>query len=327
MKRLFALLVLLVFCVMQTAQASYYPVTAGLKEKIATRSGPSTDCNELGTYFSDNWKTASVTALSKASNNGVVWVQIEFNYKGTLCRAYVGEKRLTVSANTLQEERQIGTCTVLGNVSVQGYTGPGTNYKTAVNKVPAGVQLAVYDTENGFAQVDYLNSVTFFRNRCWVPISMLSYEGSGDYERGYPYITPTPVPTATPTDRSNYDWGGESWNSDDWNNAGRTDYYTGDVNFSEGDTFTWTARPDTGFVITSGTDLEGCAMMELTVLNEITYHNLYLFMDSADTGSFTTIDGRQGSIRFYDTYAILTMDLNFAGIGGQFIMYKSTVAE
>ena len=97
--------------------------------------------------------------------------------------------------------------------------------------------------------------------------------------------------------------------------------------FAEGDTFVWTARPDTRFVITSGTDLSGCAMMELTVLGEITYHNLCLFMDSAEQGSFTTLDGRQGSLRFYDTYAILTMDLNFAGIGSQFILYKTDAAE
>lgn len=325
MKRLIALIALFALALTVTAQAGYYPVTAALTDKIATRSGPSTDHNELGTFFSDGWKNTTVKALSRAQNNGVWWVQIEFNYKGSLYRAYTGERRLNIDAGVLSEEKEIGTCTVLGGASVQGYTGPGTNYKATAYKVPSGPLLTVYDTENGFAQVDYLDSVTFFRHRCWVQIDYLTYNGGSDYQRNYPYITPTPVPA--PTDRNNYDWGNGSWNSDDWGRDGRGGSYKGSVRFSEGDTFIWTARPDTGFVITSGTDLNGCAMIELNVLDEITYRNVCLFMDSAEQGSFTTLDGREGTIRFYDTYAIVNMDLNFAGIGSQFIMYKAEAAE
>ena len=325
MKRLFALALLLALALTFTAQAVYYPVSSGLTDRIATRSGPSTDYNEIGTFFGDSWKNTTVKALSKAQSNGVTWVQIEFTYKGTLYRAYTGERRLSAGIGALPEERQIGTCAVQGASPLQAYTGPGTQYKATTYKVPAGAQLAVYDTENGFAQVDYLDSVTFFRHRCWLPISALNYSGSGDYRQDYPSVTPTPAPS--PTDWSNYDWGSGSWRGDDWSASDRTNPYTGSVAFAEGDTFVWTARPDTRFVITSGTDLSGCAMMELTVLGEITYHNLCLFMDSAEQGSFTTLDGRQGSLRFYDTYAILTMDLNFAGIGSQFILYKTDAAE
>ena len=324
MKRCAMLLMILLLALSfaLTSQAAYYPVSARLESSLSTRSGPSTDYNELGTYFPNSWKNTTVTAYSKAYYNGIWWVQIEFTYNGTLYRAYTGEKRLNVNSDYLAEERQLGTAQVMTGTAVQAYTGPGTNYKATTYKVPSAVSLTVYDTENGFAQVDYLDSVTFFRHRCWVPLNQLSYSGFTPDERSYPY-TPTPTPTPTPYERGNNDWGNPDWSNDDWGmpDSG-SGSYTGDVNYVEGETFLWTASDDTGFVVTSGVDLNGCAIIELTILGEITYHNVYLYMDSASTGNFITIDGREGKLTFYDTYAILRMDLRFAGIGSEFIMYK-----
>ena len=145
----------------------------------------------------------------------------------------------------------------------------------------------------------------------------MTYSGA-DYHRNINYVTPTPIPE--PYDRRN---------SDDWGNAGHSDEwgsgvpYTGEVRFQENDTYLLRERADTGFIVTSNIDLNGCAMIELTVLGEISYHNLYLFMESADLGSFTTLDGREGTIRFFDDYALLSMDLRFAGIGEELVLRKA----
>ena len=305
-----ALTIALLLALAIPAQASYSPVTMYLNSAVSTRSGPSTDFNELGTYFSKNWNGVSVKAFSKSFANNVWWVQIEFSYGGTLIRVYTGEKRFKGDAGSLPVEASIGTANV--NVAAQGYYGPGTNYKQA-STVPAGTSVTIYDTENGYAQVEFKNRQPFFMNRVWIPISSLNWSGSANYDRGYSYVTPTPTPTATPyTDWSNWN------NNNDWNR-----YYTGAVNFTEGDNYTWTASSDLGFTVISGVDLNGCALLELTILGEITYHNVYLFMSSATSGTFVTFDGKQGSIDFYDNYAILRMDLNFADVGTEFMMVRS----
>ena len=324
----FLLALVLVLSLAGMAQADYYyPVYSGLKSSLATRSGPSTDYNELGTFFQNGWRESTVRAYSRANHNGINWVQIEFSYNNVLYRAYTTESRLSADVSALPEEREIGAATVVGGASVQGYLGPGTNYKATFYKVPANVQLAVYDVVNGFAQVDYPDSATFYRHRCWVQLDYLTYSGNID-GRGISYVTPTPTPTPTPAQPENrgaYDWGSGEWHSDDWAGGGDGPSYSGDVVFAENDTYLLNGRSDTGFVVTSGVDLNGCAMIELTVVGEITYHNVYLFMESADVGTFTTVDGREGMIRFFDNYALLDMDLRFAGIGEEIMLIKIEV--
>lgn len=329
------------------AQASYPTITSGLEDKVATRSGPSTGYNELGTFFPNTWYNTTVKALSRCYDNNIWWVQVEFSNGGSLYRAYTGEKRLSANTDSLPVEEKIATTTIRSSGSVTAYTGPGTNYKTTTYKVPASITVDVYDTENGYAQIDYLDS-TRFRHRCWIPLSYLNWNGSDNYNHGgyvvptatpvpywYPTATPTPspvpywyptatpaptqvpywYPTATPRPTPTQDpWSG--W--DDWSGTP----FTGNVSFREGDMYVWTGGNDTGFTVTSNVDIRGCAMIELTVAGKITYLELELYMDSDTQGSFMTFDGREGVITFYDTYAMLDFDLSFAGMGNQFFLYK-----
>ncbi len=292
------------------ALAAYTPVTTGLNMSVGTRSGPGTNYNELGTYFPDTWYNTTVKAYSKCRNNNVWWVQVEFTYRGMQYRAYTGEQRLKIGASQLPEEHQIGT----GRITSAGraYTGPGTNYQQTTYTVPNGISVNVFDTENGYAQVEYYDGNTRYNRRFWVSMDSVSISYNGYYN---PTPTPTPyTPTPTPTPYTNpYD----DWTQyDDWT------HYEGNAMFSEGDVFIWNGSDDTGFTVTSGADGNGIATIELTILGEITYHRLYLYMDSSSQGSFFTLDGREGVLYFYDGYCILRMDLNYAGIGNELVMMK-----
>ncbi|MBQ3667663.1 MAG: hypothetical protein II920_00405 [Clostridia bacterium] len=322
-----ALMLALVFIFSLCAEASYTPVYTGLTDQIATRSGPHTDYNELGAFFSGNdWKNVTVRAYSMAYNNNIWWVQIGFEYRGTSYRAYTSAKRLTTDTSYLPVEQQIGSAYI--TYDIKGLTGPGNEYKPTTYTVRNGLLVDVYDIENGYVQIDYLDKTTLFRHRCWVPENVVNWNGA----RPSSYVTPSPTPYysyTTPTPYYNYTTPTPyvqptqpSWNGNDWSYTG----FTGEVNFRENDTFV-RSEDDTYLVVTSNVDLNGIAMIELTLLDQITYHNLYLYMDSYNQGSFMTLDGKEGVIYFYDSYAVLRMDLSFAGLDNELMLYKTSASE
>ena len=99
---------------------------ASLKMKIATRTGPSTDYTEPGTFFPDTWRNQQVRVLTRCQTNGTWWLQIEFENKGSRYRAYTGLKRVNVDISTVPDEYPMGTAYIAGDMYPIGFYGPGT---------------------------------------------------------------------------------------------------------------------------------------------------------------------------------------------------------
>ncbi len=155
---------------------SYAYVNATLNSRLATRTGPSTNYDEPGSFFSAGH---SVYVLSRAydSRNNIWWVQVEFRYSGAWYRAYTGVKRFNgLNLNAIPEEYQIGECRLTG--SVTGRYGPGSSYAAIARALPAYASCAVFgyaDSGSGdYVQIEcYDNGLTQYR-RAWVPVSMVS---------------------------------------------------------------------------------------------------------------------------------------------------------
>ncbi len=134
-----------------------------LTMRLATRSGPSTNYDELGSYFQAG---TAITVLSKAwdSRNGIWWVQVEFTYGGQKRRAYTGLKRVNLTAEQLPTESAIGTAWVTRTATV--YYGPGPAYTAHKNSLSYGVSGTVCAVENNYVQLEFLENGRY--RRVWI---------------------------------------------------------------------------------------------------------------------------------------------------------------
>ncbi len=163
---------------MHSAQAAGYGIWAGLKMKLATRTGPGTWYDQPGSFFSGNYRSTSVRVLTRAwdDSNEIWWLQVEFTYHDMLCRAYTGLKRVNVDINSVPEEQVIGSARTTR--SAAGYWGPGTDYMASQYDIPSGTYVTVLDEENGYAQVEFYDSrpgdSKVNTRRAWIPTNYLS---------------------------------------------------------------------------------------------------------------------------------------------------------
>ena len=148
---------------------SYHPQVT-LNQRLATRSGPGTQYTELGSYFQEG---TVLTAISAAydDRNGIWWIQTEFTYHGEKRRAYTGLKRLNMQVSDVPQEYAIRYAVV--NRSVYAYWGPGYDYTMYKNPIPAGTEGTVWQTENGYAQLEFYDSSEALTRRVWIPESAL----------------------------------------------------------------------------------------------------------------------------------------------------------
>lgn len=146
-------------------------VDVTLNQRLATRSGPGTKYDELGSYFSAG---TQIKAVSKAwdSVNEIWWIQVEFSYHGSNRRAYTGLKRLDMNVDWVPEEYPVISDARVTN-TCRTYYGPGTSYTPHNDNIPAGTQGTVYAFENGYAQFEY-NSGKQVR-RVWLPAEYIGY--------------------------------------------------------------------------------------------------------------------------------------------------------
>lgn len=147
-------------------------VPATLSQRMATRSGPSTGYDELGSYFSAG---QNVEVVSRAWDdvNNLWWVQVEFTYSGKLRRAYTGIQRVNVDLGMLPEETSIIEATL--NCPVLPFYGPGQAYAQHRDTLTAGLVGTIYAYENDYAQFEFLDHSSLKMRRVWVPCSALSY--------------------------------------------------------------------------------------------------------------------------------------------------------
>ncbi len=152
-----------------SSRAGYHPQVK-LKQRLATRSGPGTQYTELGSYFQAG---ETLTAVSAAydDRNGIWWIQTEFTYLGEKRRAYTGLKRLDMKVSDVPQEYVIRRAVV--NRSVYAYWGPGYEYTMHKNPIPAGTEGTVWQTENGYAQLEFYDSSEGLKRRAWIPESAL----------------------------------------------------------------------------------------------------------------------------------------------------------
>ena len=142
-----------------------------LNQRLATRSGPSTNYDELGSYFSAG---TEIKAISKAwdTRNDIWWVQVEFAYNGTARRAYTGLKRLNMSAESVPTEKVLSSDAVVRRDCRTAW-GPGESYAPHNEVMPAGTRGVIYSIERDYAQFEYFDGKIY--HRVWIQKQNLQY--------------------------------------------------------------------------------------------------------------------------------------------------------
>ena len=136
-----------------------------LNQRLATRSGPSTQYDELGSYFkAGTWLTALSAAWDDV--NEIWWIQVEFQYQGKWRRAYTGLKRLDMDVSSVRTESQQAFVRTIRNTAA--YYGPGTHYSKYAKAVPQNTAGVVYWVENGWAQLEFYDSTLNKLRRVWI---------------------------------------------------------------------------------------------------------------------------------------------------------------
>ena len=152
-------------------------VTAKLLKTAATRSGPSNDYDEPGSFFS---KGDEINVVSKAwdPENSLWWFQIEFSYRGEWMRAYTPENRIDLDPNLVPTENDDGDAReVLKDHRV--YFGPGEHFRMyKVSMLYQGSRAVIYGYEEVdgvlWAQIHYHDYAIGEDRRGWVPAEVLS---------------------------------------------------------------------------------------------------------------------------------------------------------
>ena len=146
------------------------PQTAQTLMRVASRSGPGTNYDELGSYHKKGY---TLTVLSRAydDRNGIWWLQVELNYGSELRRMYTGLKRVDIDINTVQDETPLYFARV--NSDKLPYYGPGTAYTAHKNAIAAGTEGIVYAFEDGWMLFEFYNADKDRYRRVWMPIERL----------------------------------------------------------------------------------------------------------------------------------------------------------
>lgn len=175
-KRLTGIILLLCLCLLVPASAE--GVYASLLMRLSTRTGPGTQYDEPGTYFSNTWRTTQVQVISAAwdDRNGIWWVQVDFTVDSRHFRAYTGLKRVAVDVTSLKEDAPLGTASMLSAADARW--GPGQDYVKSKYNVPNNTQVTVFAAENGYVQVEFRDARTAKSDRslrrAWVPSGSVS---------------------------------------------------------------------------------------------------------------------------------------------------------
>lgn len=190
MKRLILWLTLLTLCAVLTAAPAlaYWdyqmrlalmddelPMIYGtLNQRMATRTGPSTEYPEPGTFLS---KGEEVRIISISFDvNSVPWVQVDLPYGGQYIRAYTGLKRFDgVDSDDIPREFYYNIEAKL-NQDYKPLYGPGLMYASYDYTLKAGSSVVIVDFENGYTMCEFLSGDDQ-RNRVWIADDALDTVG------------------------------------------------------------------------------------------------------------------------------------------------------
>ena len=154
------------------------PQTVQTLMRVASRSGPGTNYDELGSYHKKGY---TLTVLSRAydENNGIWWLQVELNYGSELRRVYTGLKRVDIDINDVQDECPLFYARVKS--SNIPYYGPGTAYTAHKNAIAAGTEGIIYGFEDGWVLFEFYNADKKQYRRVWMPIDRVEITGYVTY--------------------------------------------------------------------------------------------------------------------------------------------------
>ena len=155
-----------------SADGCWYGTTASLLMRLSTRSGPGTEFDEPGTFFSGDWQYQTVQVMGKHHDGNIWWVQIDFTYGNKSYRVWTGLKRVNVDIRYIPEINSIGHGTVS---ATETRRGPGYYY-AAGPRITHWQDVIAYGWENGFVEVEYRDYDQNRTYRVWVPESTVSID-------------------------------------------------------------------------------------------------------------------------------------------------------
>lgn len=149
-------------------------INAALNQRMATRTGPSTQYPEPGTFLAAGDRVRIISVAFDV--NDVPWVQVDLTYGNKHIRAYTGLKRFDgVDVDDIPREFNYGLEAKL-NEKVTPLCGPGENYSAYSYTLKAGRTVTIVDYENGYAMCDYQSSGDGKWNRVWIRESQLTVQ-------------------------------------------------------------------------------------------------------------------------------------------------------
>lgn len=148
-------------------------------QKIATRSGPGLEFDEIHTYNLP--KGTMVRILRSQTTNGTPWVEIEFVNDYRRYRVWTGLKR--VDHGSLSglpgDYRPMGTGRL--HRATSGWYGPGEHYEIIYSEVPNGTYVEIMGVERGWYLIQYRDKYTTDNIlRTWVPGDAVSLDDNFD---------------------------------------------------------------------------------------------------------------------------------------------------
>lgn len=146
--------------------------SAKLLMRLATRSGPATEYDEPGTFFSDTWKNQVVQVRGRAWDGNIWWVLIDFSSGGSRYRVWTGLKRVDVDINALPDIYATGQGTVS---ATDTWRGPGSNYAKGP-RITHWQDVEAFGRENGYVEIEYRDDEKNRVYRCWVPAGAASID-------------------------------------------------------------------------------------------------------------------------------------------------------
>lgn len=186
MKRLFAMVVLLVVLLSATASAS---VLARVNQPIATRTGPGTYYTEPGTFLQAG-DVVKVHSRVWDEVNEIWWVQVEFKDGYNVIRAYTGAWRMDVNLNAVPIEYPLQECTVM--YPADAYAAPRFQGGLLWNDdILRSTVATLYQVDDGHGLIECWNDREGMLWRVWVDLDVLDcgqYYGGGSFFESEEYL-------------------------------------------------------------------------------------------------------------------------------------------
>ena len=148
-------------------------ITATLVERIATRTGPGTRFDEVGSFFQAG---ATVQVLSKVWDpvNTLYWYYLDFTKGDTHYRGYAVHTRVDLDPSLVPDEPEGVRATIVQRT--ENYFGPGADYKAHTDRISAGTSGYIYAWENGCVLFEWHDRYQDLDRRAWIPESNVAWE-------------------------------------------------------------------------------------------------------------------------------------------------------